>query len=385
MKTRMAGNTQRSVAVTAVVLTLTAVAMAIPQFLPNPAAASAAATPQFILPDPHLQELWMTSMRSGWALGANDELYFTQNDGRRWTNLGKFPWYGFSVGDHGNLAWGVNFRARTTQSSLVVGAVGRHGLVWEHTVSVPWKPIIAQWSAAPTLPLAGLVLAGRTSPSTIAEQVLTFNGAAHRTSLAYAVNPVPDTEAPMTGVSIENAQWVWGISIGSGPAPGLWRISRGKATPVLLPIPHGLTHGPVGPMKPGPMAGPQFVNGTGFLAAEYQTISLSSQSQIVDALVYRTDGNRWVPIWHRSGYIGSVDFLTPKIGWVEWTPMVGSQPELLRSVNGGHTFYRVATPGVGKPFFITPQDGWWVNLSPTLRLWTTINGGRTWTRVRTRD
>lgn len=356
--------------------------MAAAEFLPNPVAASAA--PQFILPQPHLRELWMTSMTSGWALGANDALYFTGSDGRRWTDLGKFPWYGFSLGEHGHLAWGANFRPRTLRSSLIISAVGRHGLVWEHTVNLPWKPLSAQWTAAPTSALAGLVVAGRTSPSTLAEQIWTFDGATHRTSLAYTVDPIPDTEAPMTGVSIENAQRVWAISIGPGPGPGPWSIAAGKATPVPLPIPPGLTRGPVGPMKPGPIAGPQFIDGTGFLAAEYQTISLSTQSQIVDALVYRTDGNRWVPIWHRPGYMGSADFLTSKIGWVEWIPAVGSRPELLQTVNGGETFDRVAAPGVGRPYFISPQDGWWVNLSPIPRLWTTVNGGRSWIRVRTR-
>lgn len=348
-------------------------------------AATAAATPQFILPDPHLRELQMTSMTNGWALGMDHKLYYTQNDGRHWTNLGKVSWTRFLVGDHGRLAWGVTWPAGSTKPTIAIGAASPHGKLWQHTIDVPGKRLVLlQWSATSTSPLAGLVLSGRTSPSNIAEQVWTFNARTRHASLSYNANPVPHTESPMTAVSVENTHQVWGVTASPGPGPDLWSISSSQAAPVALPIPRGLIHGPIGPMTSAPIAGPQFIGGTGFLAADYQTIILSNQAQAEDALLYRTHGHRWIPVWHRPGYIDFVEFVTPKVGWLEWTPIVGERPELLRTANGGRTFNRLPAPGPGQPVLINSQEGWWIDLSSTTKLWTTTNGGRRWIRVRTR-
>lgn len=282
-------------------------------------------------------------MQSGWALGTNDALYYTQTDAQHWTKLGKFPWTRFSVGNHGHLAWGVTFPQRfprgTTKSAIVVEAVNPQGKLWQRTIYPPEKRLVLlQWSATPTAPLAGLVLSARTSPSNLAEEVWTFNAATRQASLSYKANPIPQTESPMTAVGVESSSQAWGTSISPGPGPGLWSIRSGKASPILLSIPKGLTHGPVGPIKPAPIATPQFVDGTGFLAANYQTISLSSQTQVADALLYRTRGKRWVPVWHRPGYIDLANFITPKIGWIEWAAIAGARPALFKTVNGGRTF-----------------------------------------------
>ncbi len=371
----------------AAALALAGIVLIIPGVLLPEAAASAAATQKFILPAPRLQELRMTSMRSGWALGTNDALYYTQTDGQHWIKLGKFPWTRFSVGNHGHLAWGVTFPQGfprgTTKSAIVVEAANPQGKLWQRTIYPPEKRLVLlQWSATPTAPLAGLVLSARTSPSNLAEEVWTFNAGTRQASLSYKANPIPQTESPMTAVGVESSSQAWGTSISPGPGPGLWSIRSGKASPILLSIPKGLTHGPVGPIKPAPIATPQFVDGTGFLAANYQTISLSSQTQVADALLYRTRGKRWVPVWHRPGYIDLANFITPKIGWIEWAAIAGARPALFKTVNGGRTFVHLVTPGPGKPFFINPQDGWWIDLSPAPKLWTTVNGGRTWTPVR---
>ena len=379
MKNRMSGMARTVWASAAVVALGSGVAMG-PGIV-----ASAAATPQLILPNPHLRELQMTSMTSGWALGMNNELYYTQNGGRHWTTLATVSWPRFLVGDKGSLAWGVTWAKGSTTPAIMVGAVSTHGKLWHHTIDVPGKHLVLlQWSATAISPLAGLVLSGRTSPSTLAEQVWTFNAQTRQASLSYDANPVPSTESPMTALSVESAHQVWGVSISPGPGPGLWSIRSGQATPVPLPIPHGLTQGPVGPMKPAPIAGPQFLNGTGFLAADYQTIALGTQAQVADALLYRTRGHQWIPVWHRPGYMDFVDFVTPKVGWLEWTAVAGARPELLQTVNGGRTFNRLPTPGPGLPVLLNAHDGWWIDLSSATKLWRTTTGGRSWIRVRVR-
>lgn len=343
----------------------------------------AATGPRLILPPSHrLRGLWMTSLHDGWALGSGGHLYYTRDAGHTWTKLGQFPGSTFSVGDNGRLAWGTIVH-HTAHPTITVTAVSPSGSVWQHSVTLPGKFLESAVNPGLASPLAGLVLTERVTPSQLAQQVWAFDARTRRALLAYRANPLPDTSSPLTAVSVENTNHIWGTSVSPGPGPAVWSISSGRAAALQLTIPPGIVHGPVGPAQPGPIEGPLLFHGTGILAAEYQTISLRNQSQIAAAILYRQQGSRWTAVWHRGGYVESVDFVASQQGWIQWIPRVGFANELLRTTNGGHSFTRVASPGPGLPYFFSATSGWWIKLAPRPQIWETRDGGQHWVRVQT--
>jgi hypothetical protein len=353
---------------------------------------------RFVLPMKQLGDLDMVSMTRGWALPMSGHtLYYTDDGGLHWTQF-KGQFGSIDASWPGSTVWSfaaVRFGQVAVKTVTNTGAVRQNTLVYRPTALTH-----IAWTISPNGQVGGLLIAYKNPQGLITDEVATFgpgDQAAHILYHPHSTHALPI----LSGLTVASPTHAWVVANTPGPGqPAFWQVipshhGSEPLSPIALPVPASVKSQGHPQMSPAPIAGPQLFphQNTGFLATTYQTVAARSGRSVSAAILYREQGNQWIPIWYKTGHMVSATFVSASVGWVEYQPSNGAV-ELLQTTDGGTTFTPVRIPGPGQPDFVNTQDGWWtqypnpqqvgnqVVYTPT-KLWATQDGGRTWTRVKT--